>query len=554
MNRKLVSTFIGLTILTTMISTGCSKKVEDEQVSTTVSSVEYNEPGQFPIVKDKQEISIVAPDTPYILDLNTNNFTAWLEEKTNIKVNYEQIPAESFKEKKNLMLATGNLPDAFMMGEFSKEDEVNYGKQGIIIPLNDLIEKYGYYTKQVFEQQEQLPAAVTAPDGNIYSLPRINECYHCMYSGKAWINQEWLDKLGLKYPETTDELVEVLRAFKTQDPNGNGKQDELGMIGSTDGWNANPVDFLMNSFVYNDYGKRLGVENGKVYFAPLTDEWREGLKFINQLMDEGLIESTSLTQPTQEMVALANSEDPIIGIGVGATPNETIGSQELGRFKMYEPLSPLEGPNGVRTTLTSPGGIYSGHFVITSAAENPELIFRWVDSLYNPEVTMCSNYGIEGEDWEKAPEGYIGLDGNPAKWVKIVKEPINGEQNAAMPNVALVNLTSEVRAGEALDPNDEMAAYKGEAKLFTATRDYYEPYAQKEYLPGNMYMLPEELEGFAQLQTQILDYVRESMGAFVMGSKDINDDKEWEKYKKELEALNVTRYVEVHQAAFDRTK
>ena len=99
-----------------------------------------------------------------------------------------------------------------------------------------------------------------------------------------------------------------------------------------------------------------------------------------------------------------------------------------------------------------------------------------------------------------------------------------------------------------------MAPYKGEAMLFSATRDYYEPYAQEEYLPSSMYMLPEELDGFAQLQTQILDYVKESMGAFATGTRDINDDAEWEKYKKELEALNVARYLEVHQAAFDRTK
>ncbi|MEG0712442.1 MAG: hypothetical protein RR448_09395, partial [Niameybacter sp.] len=125
---------------------------------------------------------------------------------------------------------------------------------------------------------------------------------------------------------------------------------------------------------------------------------------------------------------------------------------------------------------------------------------------------MCSNYGIEGVEWEVAPEGYVGLDGKQAKWAKIPKEATTGESNIAMPNVALVNLTAEVRAGEALNPDDEMAPYKGEAMLFSATKDYYEPYAEKEYLPSSMYMLPEELEGLAQLQTQILDYIKESMG------------------------------------------
>lgn len=552
MSRKLITKLVAITILSSMAVTGCAQKDATKKDAST--SVALNEPGAFPLVNEKQEINIVAPDTGYILDLNTNEFTQWFEEKTNVKVNYEQIPEESFTEKKNLMLATGNYPDAFLMGGFSKADEVTYGEQGILIPLNDLIDKYGYYIKKVFEEQESLPAAITAPDGNIYSLPRINECYHCMYSRKAWINREWLDKLGLKYPETTDELVEVLRAFKTQDPNGNGKADEVGIMGSTDGWEANPIEFLMNSFVYNDYGKRLDVRDGKVHFVALEDEWREGLKFCYELVKEKLIEPTSLTQPEQNMQALANSKDPVIGIGLGAQNVNTVGAEDLGRQKMYEPLSPLEGPKGVRTTPTAPGGIYSGHFAITKAAKNPELLFKWADSLYNPEVTMCSNYGLEGKQWEKAAEGLIGIDGEQAEWMRIPGAKVEGEQNNSIPNVALVNLTADIRSGEALDPNDPLAPYKGEGILFSSTRDYYEPYAVKEYLPSSMYMLPEELDGLPQLQTQILDYVSESMAAFVTGARDIYDDAEWEKYKKELEALNVKRYVEVHQSAFDRIK
>lgn len=552
MSKKLISKLIAVTILSTITVTGCAtKEVVQKEAATTVA---FNELGTFPLVGEKQEITIVAPDTGYILDLNTNEFTKWLEEKTNIKVTYEQIPEESFTEKKNLMLATGNYPEAFMMGGFSKADEVTYGEQGILLPLNDLIEEHGYYIKKVFEEQESLPAAITAPDGNIYSLPRINECYHCMYSRKAWINREWLDKLGLKYPETTDELVEVLRAFKTQDPNGNGKADEVGIMGSTDGWEASPVEFLMNSFVYNDYGKRLDVRDGKVHFVALEDEWREGLKFSYELVKEKLIEPTSLTQPEQNMQALANSADSVIGIGLGAQNTNTVGAEELGRHKMYEPLSPLEGPKGVRTTPTAPGGIYSGHFVITKAAKNPELLFRWADSLYNPEITMCSNYGIEGKHWEKDPKGLMGIDGEQAGWRRLPEGVVEGEQNFRMTNVALVNLTADIRAGEALNPDDPLAPYKGEGILYSSTRDYYEPYAVKEYLPSSMYMLPEEIDGLAQLQTQILDYVSESMAAFVTGARDIYDDAEWAKYKKELEALNVTRYVEVHQTAFDRTK
>ncbi|MGL6173408.1 MAG: extracellular solute-binding protein [Cellulosilyticaceae bacterium] len=568
MNKRLVASVLCALMLATAGLTGCSSKNEgttegtgtttenkkEESKESAETGITFNEPGQFPIVTEKQEIHIVAPDTPYILDLNTNDFSVWYEEKTNVKVNYEQIPSESLTEKRNLMLASGNLPDAFMYAGFNKADEVTYGSQGIFLPLNDLIDQYGFYTKQVFDQQELLPAGTTAPDGNIYSLPRINECYHCMYSGKAWINQVWLDQLGLKYPETTDELITVLKAFKEKDPNGNGKADELGIVGSKDGWNSNPVDFIMNSFVYNDYGTRLMVKDGKVEFAAITEEWREGLKFCKQLYDEKLIDSLSITQTNDQMTSMANNPDEIIGVGIGATPNSTTGDNAMNRHKDYTPLSPLTGPNGARNALASPIGFYTGHFVITSSAKNPELVMRWADGLYNDEVTMISNYGLKDKRWKEAPEGSIGVDGEAAKWMVIKDENENPEQNNAMPNVALVNLTAAVRGGEALDPTDPMAPYKGEGILFSSTRDYYEPYAPAEVVPGSMYMLPEELDGFAQMQTQIADYITESMAAFVTGSRSIDDDKEWEKYKKELEALDLVRYLEIMQTGYDRTK
>ncbi len=69
----------------------------------------------------------------------------------------------------------------------------------------------------------------TAPDGHIYALPQWADCYHCTYPDKLWINSTWLKKLGLQVPKTTEDLRNVLLAFKTKDPNGNGKADEIPM-------------------------------------------------------------------------------------------------------------------------------------------------------------------------------------------------------------------------------------------------------------------------------------------------------------------------------------
>ncbi|UUZ87014.1 extracellular solute-binding protein [Paenibacillus sp. P26] len=147
-------------------------------------------------------------------------------------------------DKKKLLLASGDYPAVFLSGDLTQAEQIDYGKQGVLKPLNDLIDKYGVEIKKAFQQDPDLKKSITAPDGKIYALPHINECFHCWYSQKVWINTTWLKKLNLQMPTTTEEFYQVLKAFKTQDPNGNGKQDEIPLSGADKTWHGNPAPFL----------------------------------------------------------------------------------------------------------------------------------------------------------------------------------------------------------------------------------------------------------------------------------------------------------------------
>src|SRR5690606_8565908 len=120
----------------------------------------------------------------------------------------------------------------------------------VLLPLNDLIDQYGSEIKRAFEDDPDLKAAITAPDGNIYALPHVNDCFHCWYSQKAWINKAWLDKLGLEIPTTTDDFYNVLKAFKKQDRIGKGNDDEFPYSGAYGTWHGVLSYFIMNAFIY----------------------------------------------------------------------------------------------------------------------------------------------------------------------------------------------------------------------------------------------------------------------------------------------------------------
>ena len=512
--------------------------------SGATSGVTMSANGEYPIVSEKVTYTVMAPQTNYILDLQTNAYTQWLEEKTNVHIDYETVPEAALTEKVNLSLASSEIPDAYLSCNLDSASQVKYGKEGVFIDLAPLLEKYGYEIPKAYEANSLLPGAVTTPDGEIYALAGINECYHCLYCGRAWINQTWLDNLGLDYPETTEEFVNVLRAFKEQDANGNGDpNDEIPMLGISGMWRASCYDFLLGSFVYNDFTDRLSVENGTVNYVANTEEFREGLRFIRSLIEEELIDPVSLTITEDEAHVLTGGDVATVGVATGMAYWNVLSAND----EEYIGLSPLEGPNGVRNAFVRATGIVAGQFAITNKAENPEILFRWADAQFSEEATYFSSWGPEGEGWEKAPEGPLGINGKQALYT--VLDGVNNTgsdtvQNLAMPNIALANRTSDFRLGQAVGGDD-----KSEERLYEAASKYYYPYAKEQTYPL-MVMSAEDSAVVNEYKTAINAYVDEMITGFLAGTYDL--DKDWDSYLAEFDALGLEDYLKVLQSAYDK--
>ena len=521
-----------------------STPVNSDSSSSDNTGVTMSAPGEYPIVNEKVTYTVMAPQTNYILDLQTNAYTQWLEEKTNVHIEYETVPEAALTEKVNLSLASSEIPDAYLSCNIDSASQVKYGKEGVFVDMAPMIEQYGYESPKAYEANNLLPGAVTTPDGEIFSLAGVNECYHCLYCGRAWINQTWLDNLGLDYPETTEDFVNVLRAFKEQDANGNGDpNDEIPMLGISGMWRASCYDFLLGSFVYNDFTDRLSVENGTVNYVANTEEFRNGLRFIRSLIEEELIDPVSLTITEDEAHVLTGGDVATVGVATGMAYWNVLSAND----EEYIGLSPLEGPNGVRNAFVRATGIVSGQFAITNKAENPEILFRWADAQFSEEATYFSSWGPEGEGWEKAPEGTLGINGKQALYV--VLDGVNNTgaetiQNLAMPNIALANRTSDFRLGQAVGGDD-----KSEERLYEAASKYYYPYAKEQTYPL-MVMSAEDSAVVNEYKTAINAYVDEMISGFLAGTYDL--DKDWDSYLSEFDALGLEDYLNVLQSAYDK--
>ncbi|MBO9610108.1 MAG: ABC transporter substrate-binding protein [Paenibacillaceae bacterium] len=548
--KKTIGAALALTLLGSVALSACSSKEQSTPQGTVAPDTGKVTPaGSFPITNDKTTLKVMVKQNALVEDFATNEFTKWLEQKTNIHIDWDVVPASSAQDKLNIVLASSDYPDVIMDFNVSATQQMINGAQGIFLPLNGYIDKYGVEFKKVLQENDYLKGIITAPDGNIYSLPQVNQCYHCSMPQKMWVYKPWLDKLGLKLPTTTDEFEQMLKAFKEKDPNGNGKADEIPLAGSRPGAGANTqIDqYLMNAFIYNDTSaKRLSIVGGKVTPAYNQAGWRDGLRYLHKLYAGGLIAPQTFTQDDKQLKQMG--ENPNVPI-LGASSAQHMGiftdtSAKGTRWSDYVAVPPLKGPGGLQVTPLNPWGISPGNFIITNKAKNPEAAFRMADALFNREFTMNSVFGRENQEWRWAKSGELGMDGKPAIWARL--QNFGTIQNVFWAQTGPSYRPAALRAGEATDP----AVKSLNAVLQQETQTDYEPYKQKQdaLLPP-LFFTNEQVTELADMEKSIVDYVEQMLARFVIGDADL--DKDWDTYVKTLESKGLTRYLQIYQQAYD---
>ncbi|MCL2043134.1 MAG: extracellular solute-binding protein [Treponema sp.] len=515
-------------------------------------------PGELPLTEERAELTVLVNKPPWVSDLNRNESTAWYEEYTNVRVRYIHVPQHGQRETTNLHIAAGDYPDIIMNAGMSTIDEINYGSQGIFIPLNDLIEEHGYWYNKAIERIPILPAAITQPDGNIYGLPNINEAFHTFYSIKAWINQDWLDNLGLQMPETTEEFYQTLRAFQTQNPNGDRTRgDEIPFMGyfRPNVFQPVPYVFLLNSFVYFNPNNYLAMNNGNVVFVANTEEFREGLRYVARLVDEGLLHRASFTQNIDQARQLGTSPGaPRIGAFTDFVWWNFVGDRldtPEHRADNYVAIPPLRGPQGVRYALETGNGFNPAWAQITDNARDPILAFRWLDAMYSLEATKVLQLGIMGRVRDDPDPGALGINRLPAIWKLLVIPNAPPESPYYAPQF-LGNRTSELRLGEQADWDNPVTYHDREPKLYRETLEKYYPHRPPEgvALPHNLNYTTIEAAELGRMANQINTFVGESIVAFITGNKNL--DRDWASYIGEFRRLELTQYLQLIQNAYNR--
>ena len=548
MKKKTVKKMLCDLLTGTMLLAGCGSggdtgsesaaatvTTENSETTEAVSEADGTEAagaqtsGEGPIVEEKVTYTIACELSPNWGNPADGEFWQWLEEETNIHIEWITYLETEADEKFKLLMASGDYPDAFI-GALGGDDNdvITYGSEGIYIPLNDLIEQYcPNFNRRVSEGYPDLMKMITCADGNIYGMPAV------LYNNNTFINHKWLDAVGAEVPTTTEEFEEVLRLFKENDPNGNGEADEIPMTFIFSDWGASDHGPYFGAFGYPLSPDYIMIDNKEVKYLGAEESFKEGAEWLGSLYAEGLVDRDVFTQDDSSLAAKVSQGT----VGVFSSWDKTPAGDYADD---YVALMPLQGPDGEQNTLVEGiTGLYKGRFMITNKCENPEILMQWVDRFYESmEVGLNATYGIgpdENKAWYYDDNGDIVFKTGD----DLPEEYERGQQQLPFAPAILGDGVEDFLGNE--EKNEitvEMKQYAG--KFEDGTWERW----------PSVYMTLEEKDDIATTETDLQDYSKNQLAKWIAGESDVNAD--WDNYLQELENIGLSHYLEVKQQIYDR--
>lgn len=457
-----------------------------------------------------------------------------LEKRVGVKIEFIHPPVGQEKEAFNIMVASGDLPDIL---EYRWLDQYPGGPEnavnnGVIIKLNDTIDKYSPNYKAFLKENPAVNKEAKADNGDYYLYPFVRKTKLLQTTSGNIIRKDWLDELKLPVPETLDEWYTMLKAFRDQ----KGATAPLTVRAEAGISQIREIMTTPFNTKFDFY-----VVDGKAKWGPYEDNFKEFLKTMAQWYKEGILDKNFGTNDKKAL------DTNMLTGKSGATYGA--GGQNLGVWittaRAKDPKYTLTAAKGIvmkkgdkpLVGSTSNNLPVEGHCAITKTSKNVEAAARLLDYGYSKEGNIFYNYGVEGQSYKM-------VDGKPTYTELVMKNP------------------NKLTVAQALTSNSRANTHGPFAQEDNYLLQYYELPEQKEallkyfgdhdysktQLPRVSYT-PAESSELAKIRNEIETYSNEFMLKAIMGTESVDN---FGTFKDRLKQMKIDRALEIVQAAVDR--
>lgn len=492
---------------------------EDQPTETETQSL-YNV-GSLPIVNEPITLKVLTTDRAAMKGSDAGIW-AWLEEKTGIHFEVESYSADEMKTKLPLIMVTPDeMPDLFIHCDFTAADIVQYGQNGQLLQLDDLIEQYGENIKTMWEETETGYGASVSSDGHVYSVPAMNgEPTYIYYA----INTRFLENSGIeKIPSTFEEFVDAMLKMRECDANGDGT------VGNELLWSAVPKVFkrqALGMVGINCYWPWQGClfddKDGEVYFVPTSEEYKYLMTNLRKLYAAGCIDPEVFSQSANEYKSKFYQDLTFIGERIDDPENKGYTGQSGSAY-----IPPFTSAVHDEPLIICGADYQINYGSISAYTEYPEICMLLLDYLYTEEATKVSTWGLDGVDHKLVSE-------DPWRIQKLNDDLALEQGPTCLPMPKWIK--TEWLAPATTTLKQTLADYVNE----------YVSFAWQNYIN----LTQEEADTVSVISADLGLFCDSYFAGFITGEYDI--EKDWDQYVKTCEGMMLAELTAVYQTAYDR--
>jgi len=562
--KKTKSKLLCLVLCLVMLMPGCSKEAVEETKSSAAEATDSQKTEEKKETTETTEtadteveteraslwfdeelvITILLPDNSNQPLINYAPAQEEIHKKTNVKLEYQIVPASSYTEKQSVLLATNNFPDVIKV---TNGDIRSYYSEGIFVPLMNYVNEEtmpNFY--KLWEQYNSKLCKYLVSD-ELYAFPTIQRDEARNGFGVV-LRTDLLEANNLPIPATFDELIDTMAKLKEIYPNSIPYTGRKGttqllktlsyMLGSGYG----------SSGMYYDYD----VDGGRYVFGPATQEFKEVLSFLNKCYEKGILDPDFATTTAEQFEYKMTTGQSFMfvdnsGFGQNYTNTlKTIIGMENGELQV---IPVPENSFGQRRAVAYETVLADRLFAINSKAERVEDIVAFFDWLYSEEGSNITNYGVEGTSFQLDANGepqfiedYINsvdATGFSSKYYAVYTDLGITKLNFSLwatntkTQFAIQKITGEW--------NDLVEEYWS---IINADNSYVDPYVE----PG---LTAEESERVTDISTNLSTMLEQEYNKYIMGIEPIEN---WDSVIAKADELGAKELEEIYNTADARYK
>lgn len=482
----------------------------------------------------------------------------YIEETMNVQLEVEQILESALSERKNLMMASGDLPDIMLGFGFTPEELVRYGMgESMLLPINEYFD-YMPHLSAWMKEMPEIVSLISTPDGNAYTLPTIaSEIGNIGQLGRLFINQQWLEQAGMETPTTLEQFTAMLRTFKEQHP------DCIPLAGGDEA--VDPRYYILNALGFltiDPLGLTPCVRDGAATIPAGDPLYEEYLSIMHQYYTEGLISEEFFTiDATSVRAQIAQGE-----AGVIAEP-AYLSLPAVEDFQNWWAVKPLTSAYHTQPQWLAADLITIGGFAISADTEYPELCARlldfwfsdlgWIYTWNGPMAGSADTFGMVS-GWQLSENGQLEYgdvaNGTYAsEWdyilANIAPWGTNARGNIAnsigRPEIQRINYIQEMCGVEVTLSEYNMS--NGDDHYRAAVQENLYPYAVSGF-PTILYFTEDESIAINDLLSVIEPHAKSETAKFITGVRALE---EFDDYLAELEALGFSELLQYYTTAYE---